>query len=201
MRARCPSSQAKSDNEEALRHVWSSACEETHVDFSNTRIETPPSNGRGEDSVRTMKEMRQCLEESVNTLGVTFSVLHPSFALLACHNEWLMNHLVRSDFLVEADERLVKTSPYESHTGNPASRPTDLLNRILVRRREDDDKQSRFQQAWFLGVIAGGCEVITLHPDGTQRNRGEGRERERVHWISCGEHSETAFGADTDQTS
>ena len=185
MRARCPSSQARSDNEEALRHVWSSACEETHVDYSNTRIETPPSNGRGEDSVRTMKEMRQCLKESVNTLGVTFSVLHPSFALLACHNEWLMNHLVRSDFLVEADERVVKTSPYESHTGNPASRPSDLLNRILERRREDDDKQSRFQQAWFLGVIAGGCEVITRHPDGTQRNRGEGRERERgtVHWM------------------
>ena len=94
-----------------------------------------------------------------------------------------MNHLVRSDFLVEADERVVKTSPYESHTGNPASRPTDLLNRILVRRREDDDKQSRFQQAWFLGVIAGGCEVITLHPDGTQRNRGQGRERGTVHWM------------------
>ena len=98
-----------------------------------------------------------------------------------------MNHLVRSDFLVEADERVVKTSPDESHAGNPASRPTDLLNRILVRRREDDDKQSRFQQAWLLCVIAGGCEVITLHPDETQRHHGEGRERERergtIHWM------------------
>ena len=66
----------------ALRHVWSSACGETHVDYSNTRIETPPSNGRGEDSVRTMKEMRRCLKESVNTLGVTF-FLSASFLCLA----------------------------------------------------------------------------------------------------------------------
>ena len=164
MRARCPCSQARSDNEEALRHVWSSACEETHVEYSNTHIETPPSNGRGEDSVRTMKEMRQCLKESVNTLGG--HVFRSAILPLPC------SHVTTNG---------VKTSPYESHTGNPASRPSDLLNRILERRREDDDKQSRFQQAWFLGVIAGGCEVITLHPDGTQRNRGEWRGT--VHWM------------------
>ena len=29
-----------------------------------------------------------------------------------------------------------------------------------------DDKQQRFQQAWFLGLIAASHEVIALHPDG-----------------------------------
>ena len=55
-------------------------------------------------------------------------------------------------FVVELDNRVIKTSPYESHTGNPASRSTSLLNRILVGRRDDDDKQPRFQTAWF-GLI------------------------------------------------
>ena len=52
---------------------------------------------------------------------------------------------------------------------------TSLLNRILVSRRDDDDKQPRFQQAWFLGLIAGSDEVIALHPDGVQRHHGEWR--------------------------
>ena len=41
--------------------------------------------------------------------------------------------------------------------------------------RDDDDKQPRFQQAWFLGLIAGSDEVIALHPDGVQRHHGEWR--------------------------
>ena len=60
-----------------------------------------------------------------------------------------------NDFVVEFDNRVIKTSPYESHTGNPAPRSISLLNRVLVGRRDDDDKQPRFQQAWFLGLIAG----------------------------------------------
>ena len=50
-----------------------------------------------------------------------------------------------------------------------------LLNRILVGRRDDDDKQPRFQTAWFLGLISGSDEVITLNPDGVQRHHGEWR--------------------------
>ena len=95
------------------------------------------------------------------------------FALLVRHSEWILNHLVRNDFLVELDNRVIKTSPYESHTGNPALRSTSLLNRILVGRRDDDHKQPRFQQAWFLGLIAGSDEVTALHPDGVQRHLGE----------------------------
>ena len=77
--------------------------------------------------------------------------------------------------MVEIDNRVVKTSPYESHTGNPAPRTTSLLNRILVGRRDDDDKQQHFQQAWFLGLIGGSSEVIAVHPDGVQRHHGEWR--------------------------
>ena len=62
-----------------------------------------------------------------------------------------------------------------SHTANPAPRSTSLLNCILVGRRDDDHKQPRFQQAWFLGLIAGSDEVIALHPDGVQRHLGEWR--------------------------
>ena len=119
--------------------------------------------------------MIQC-QEFVDSLGINFSIVHQLFALLVRHSDWLVNHLVSSDFQVEADERVIKTSPYESHTGNPAPGPTKLLNRILVGRRDGDDKQPRFQQAWFLGVTGGSGEVITLHPHGTQLHHGEWRE-------------------------
>ena len=166
MRARYPSVKVRSDNEEALRHVLTSACEQTHIHCSNTRVETLSSYGRGANSVRTMHDMMQCQKESVKSLGLMFSTMHPFFALLVRHSEWLTNHLVRSDFQVEADERVVKTSPCEYHTGNPAPRATRLLNRIWVGR-------PRFQRAWILGVIGGGGEVIPPHPDGTQRHHGE----------------------------
>ena len=76
-------------------------------------------------------------------------------------------------FFVELDNRVIKTSPHESHTGNPAARSMSLLNRVLVGRRDDDDKQPRFQQAWFLSLIGGSGEVIALHPDGVQSHHGK----------------------------
>ena len=78
-------------------------------------------------------------------------------------------------FFVEVDNRVIKTSSFESHTGNPGPRSTSLLNRILVGRRHDVYKHPRFQQAWFLGLIGGSGEVIALHPDGVQRHHGEWR--------------------------
>ena len=166
----------RSDNEEVLKHVLEDACEQVHLEYSKTRLETPASNGRGENSVRAMKEMIQRQKDAVCTLGIVFSIKHPLFALLVRHSEWILNHLVRIDFLVELDNRVIKTSLYESHTGNLAPRSTSLLNRILVGRRDDDDKQPRFQQAWFLCLIGGSDEVIALHPDGVQRYHGESRE-------------------------
>ena len=77
---------------------------------------------------------------------ITYSFKHTVFALVVRHSD-----LVRNDFLVEDDNRVIKTSPCESHTGHHAPRSTHLLNRILVGRRDDDDKQPRVQQALFLG--------------------------------------------------
>ena len=71
-----------------------------------------------------MKEMIQRQIDAVFSLGIEFSIKHPLFALLARHSQWILNHVVRDDFLVELDNRVIKTSPYESHTGNPAPRPT-----------------------------------------------------------------------------
>ena len=52
MRARYPSLQVRSDNEEALRHVLEDACEQVHLEYSNTHLETSASDGRGVNSVR-----------------------------------------------------------------------------------------------------------------------------------------------------
>ena len=92
-----------------------------------------------------MKDMAQRQKYAVFSLGIESSIRHPLFALLVRHSEWILNHLVRNDFVVELENRVIKTSPFECHTGNPAPRSTSLLNRILVCRRDDDDKQPRFQ--------------------------------------------------------
>ena len=125
------------------------ACEQVHLEYRNTRLQNLASNGRGENSVRAMKEMIQRQEDAVFSLGIEFSIKHPLFALLVRHSEWILNNLVRNDFLVELDNRVIKTSPYESHTGNPAARSTSLLNCILVGRRADDDKQHDFSKLGF----------------------------------------------------
>ena len=136
------------------------ACEQVHLEYSNTRLETLASNGRGENSVRNTKEMVQRQKDAVFSLDVEFSIKHLLFALLVRHGGWVLNHVVRNDFVVELDNRVIKISPYESHTGNPAPISTSLLNRNLVGRRDDDDKQPRFQTAWFRGLIAGSDEVL-----------------------------------------
>ena len=103
VRARYPCLQVRSDNEEALRHVLKDSCGQVHLVYRNTRLETPASNGRGENSVRTMKETVQRQKDAVFSLGIVFSIKHPLFALLVRHSEWILNHLVRNDFLVELD--------------------------------------------------------------------------------------------------
>ena len=45
MRARYPSLQVRSANEEALRHVLKDAREQMHLEYSNKRLETPAFNG------------------------------------------------------------------------------------------------------------------------------------------------------------
>ena len=53
--------------------------------------ETPASNGRGENSVQTMKEMVQRQKDAVFSLGIEFSIKHPLFALLVRHSEWILD--------------------------------------------------------------------------------------------------------------
>ena len=67
---------------EALKNVLKDACEQVHLEYSNTRLETPASSGRGENSVRATKEMIQRQKDAVFTLGIEFSIQHPLFALL-----------------------------------------------------------------------------------------------------------------------
>ena len=48
MRAKYPCLRVRSDNEKALKHVLKEACEQVHLEYRNTRLEAPASNGRGE---------------------------------------------------------------------------------------------------------------------------------------------------------
>ena len=82
MRARYSSLQVRSDNEQAFRHVLKDACEQVHLEYSNTRLETPASNGRGENSVRTMKEMVQRQKDAVFSLGIVFFPQTSSFRVV-----------------------------------------------------------------------------------------------------------------------
>ena len=92
MRARYPSLQVISDNEEALKHVLKDACGQVHLEYSNTRLETPASNGQGENSVRTMKEMVQRHKDAVFSLEIVF-------------------HQTSSFRVVEVDNHVIQTSP------------------------------------------------------------------------------------------
>ena len=143
-RAIYPSLQVRSDNEEPLKHVLK-AGEQVHLEYSNTRLETPATDGRCENSVRAAKVMVQRQESQLTRWASRSFVKHPVFALIARHSEWILNDLVRNDFMVEDDNRVIKTSPYENHTGNSAPRSTQLLTRILVGRREIHYKQPGFQ--------------------------------------------------------
>ena len=52
-----------------------------------------------------------------------------------------------------------------------------MLNHVFVGRREDDDKQRRFQQAWFPSLTGDPGVVIALRHDGVQRQDDEWRLR------------------------
>ena len=77
MRARYPSLQVRSNNEEPLKEVLKDACEQVLLEYSDTRLETLASNGRGENSVRTMNEMvqRQKMQFSCWVLNFPSNIL------------------------------------------------------------------------------------------------------------------------------
>ena len=162
-----------------VRSALVSGCEQIHLEYSNTRLQTPASNSCGANSTRNMKDMIQCHKESDNSLGIKFFHHACSLCFALRHSEWLTKHLLRSEFRLETEELVVKTPLCKSPTGTPGPRATKLLNRILVGRRDADDTQPRVQQAWFLGVIGGLGEVIALHPDEALRHHEEWRETKR----------------------
>ena len=84
---------ARSDNEGSLKHVLKDACEQVRLECSNTRLKTPASCGRGENSVRTTKEMVQRQKDAVFSLGIEFSIDDSLFDLLVRHSEWILSHL------------------------------------------------------------------------------------------------------------
>ena len=69
LRARDPSLQVRSNNEESLKHVLTAACEEVHLEYSNTRLKTQASNGQRENSVPTVREFVQ-KQKKVNQCNV-----------------------------------------------------------------------------------------------------------------------------------
>ena len=59
----------RSDNEEALKHVLNYACEQVHLEYSNTRLENLASNGRGENSVPNHERDGTASENAVFLVG------------------------------------------------------------------------------------------------------------------------------------
>ena len=78
-----------------------------NLEYSDTRLESPAASGRGENSVRTMKEMVQRQKDAVFSLGIEFSIN----TMLLRNSWWILKHLVRNGFVVELDNRVIKTSP------------------------------------------------------------------------------------------
>ena len=91
---------------------------------------------------------------------------HPLFALLVRHREWILNHLVRNDFLLSWTTRVTLEILLRDQLH--FSIVSWSVNAMVT-------QQPRFQTAWFLGLIAGSDEVIALHPGGVQRHHGEWR--------------------------
>ena len=71
MRARYPSLQSEVRQWVALKHVPKDACEQVHLEYSNTRLELLASNGRGENSVSAMQGM---LRDQLHFSMVSWSV-------------------------------------------------------------------------------------------------------------------------------
>ena len=72
MRRKHPILQVRSDSEETLKHVLKEACEQLHLEYSNTRLGAPACSGRSENNVRLMKERAKRRIDSNHTLGIVF---------------------------------------------------------------------------------------------------------------------------------
>ena len=76
------------------KRVLKAAGNRASLAYSNNCLVTPASEGRSDNSVGLLKRMIQRQKESVNALGITFTVKHPLCALLVRHSEWILNYSV-----------------------------------------------------------------------------------------------------------
>ena len=103
--------QVRSDREESLKRVLTAACRRASLVYSENFIETPVSEGRSDSSARAFRKMIQRPNESVNALGITFTIKHSPLAQLVRHSEWILNHLVHTNFPIELDDHAIETTP------------------------------------------------------------------------------------------
>ena len=61
------------------------------------------------------------VKDAVFSLGIEFSIKHPFFTLLVRQSEWILNHLVRNDFAIELDNRVINTFPVRELHWNSCS--------------------------------------------------------------------------------
>ena len=80
------------------------------------------------------------------------------------------NILVKRDVDLQ-DGGAVKNTPHFAHTGHKTpSAVVGFLERVLVRSKVNDDKQSRFLTCWALGYKD--ADIITLMKDESVRYNG-----------------------------
>ena len=147
-----------------------------------TAVEQSQANGRAEQRVRALRERLRILVEHARRRGTEIILDHSVARWAVRHAEWIQNFLVKSD-LDLSDSGTTKISPHEAHTGDIApNNVVGFLERVLVRNKINDDKQSRFLVGWSPGHKD--ADIITLMEDGSVRYNGswkyspEGRSAE-----------------------
>ena len=108
---------------EAVNRVLPAACEQVHFGVQQHSV--------GDACIRWARR-KQCLRKKWFSVKKSQSMRwaqrslskHSVFALIVRHSEWILGHLVSNDSMVDDDNRVIKTSPYESCTGSPVPRST-----------------------------------------------------------------------------
>ena len=112
-----------------------------------------------------MSERLQILVENARRRGVEIIIDDPDAQWTARHAEWIQKFLVKG-YVGFRDGGKVNITPHEAHTGdNAPNNVVGFLERVLVRRKNNDDTQPRFLIGWALGHRD--ADIITLVEDGS----------------------------------
>ena len=149
-----------------------------------TAVEPSQANGRAEQRVRALRERLQILVEDARRRGAGIMLGRPVARCAVRHAE-IQNFLVKSDVDLSGGGT-IKITPREVHTRDKApSNVVGFLERVLVRNKINDDKQSRFLVGWSLGHKD--ADISTHMEDGNVRYNGswkyspERRSTEKDH--------------------